>query len=159
MIVKPQTSDLIFSLTDLQALADYVKFRLFATVAEPADEASAWNLGVRQFVGKLTTLQYIPAAIDFWDSRLAAKTTTGTNEVVTYRDQREGLFKLYDTLTKEVAQDSIDLGFTFNVHGLLPAVSYGDNGRGILLTPDPMDYPTMDSDAVLVPDLWWRIDP
>jgi hypothetical protein len=160
MIVKPSGADLLFSASDLQALANYVKFRLFSTSVSEGDEESAWNLGVRQFIGKLTTLQYIPAAIDYWDSRLATKNTTGTNEVITYRDHRDGLLNLYDSLTKEVKEDSIELGFSTKVHGLLPGVSYGDGGRGILVTPDPMDWPQLRTteEIILFDGVHWTVN-
>lgn len=148
MIVVPTDTSRLFATTDLQALADYVKYRLFATVVTESDESIVFNPAQSQFLGKLTTLQFIPAAVDFWDSRLASLVSTGTNEEVQYRDHRDGLLKLWEILSKEVKQDAQLFGYQLSRSGLLPAVSYGDNGRGILITPDPMDFPPLDEPQI-----------
>lgn len=129
----------LMTTSDVQSMADYSKFRYFASsyVAEAA-EASQYDPAQLQFLAKVTTLQFIPAALDFWGSQLASKTTTGTNEVVAYRDQREFLWKLYEQLAKEVEED-----FEVVIGGggqILPRVSYYDNGRNILITEDPQDF-------------------
>lgn len=141
MISVTLESQRLFSTVDLQALADYVKFRLFATVVTEAEEATAYNPMQKQFIGKLTTLQFIPAAIDFWDSKLASKRTTGTSEVVQYRDNRQGLVELFEMLSKQVKDDAVELGVTHTTNSWLPGITYGDNGRGILITEDPQDFP------------------
>lgn len=149
----------LFATSDLQALADYVKFRLFATVVTESEESTAFNPFERQFIGKLTTLQFIPAAIDYWDTRLAAKTTTGTNEVIQFRDHRKGLINLFEVLSEEVKKDSDELGFTFKLGTLVPKVTYGDNGRGILITEDPSTFPEPFGTAPTWLDLLpWRVD-
>jgi cell fate (sporulation/competence/biofilm development) regulator YlbF (YheA/YmcA/DUF963 family) len=152
-----------FTTSDLQALADYVKFRLFSTVVDESQEATAYNPHVRQFLGKLTTIQYIPAAIDYWDAQLASKTITGTNEVAAYRDHREGLIHLLEELSRQVADEWLELapeyGFTISRSTMVPRVSYGDNGRGVLITPDPQEFPAMDSYEASPSDwLPWRVN-
>ncbi len=137
-----QSGMVLYSTSDVQALADYVKFRLFSTVVAAGAESSFYDPRVVGFLGKVTTLQFLPAAIDFWGTQLESKQTTGTNESLTYRDNIESLWRLFDELTAEVAKEADDLGFTIlGVKGLIPRVSYGDNGRGILITPDPQDFP------------------
>jgi len=132
--------------TDLQGLADYVKFRLFATVVEAIAEATVYDPLLLDFVGKLTTLQFIPAAVDYWGDQLLQETTTGTSEVISYPDRRDGLWKIFDELRAEVQQqeDSMSCTYGFQIYGScvnIPDVSYGDGGRGVLRTADPMDYP------------------
>lgn len=145
-----------FATSDLQALADYVKYRLFSTVVSEADEATLYNPHVRQFLGKLTTIQFIPAAIDYWDAQLASKSVTGTNEVAAYRDHRQGLIDLLEELTRQVeieySEIAPEYGFTIHKRTLIPQVTYGDNGRGILITPDPQKFPPMEGTSGLP---WW----
>jgi hypothetical protein len=128
----------LFATGDLQALADYVKFKLFATVVSEQDEALIYDPVLRQFIGKLTTIQFIPAAIDFWDSQLAQKNTTGTAEVITYRDHLAGLKHLFDELSQQVAEESLQLGLA--KPRLTPSVSYGDGEQRVLVTPDPQTF-------------------
>jgi hypothetical protein len=149
MLIVPNTERL-FATSDLQALADYIKYRLFSTVVDESEEAILFHPAQSQFLGKLTTLQFIPAAVDFWDSRLASIVSTGTGEVANYRDHRDGLLKLWEILNREVLQDAAIFGFNLRKAGLTPKVTYGDNGRGILITPDPQCFPKQYST-----EKWW----
>ena len=150
----------LFSATDLQALADFVKFRLFGTVVPEADEATQYGDILLTFLGKLTTLQYIPAAIDYWDSRLASEVVPG--EVQQFRDHLSGLQALFKMLSDEVAADWAIIGPALGYQSKksrLPAVSSGDNGRGILVTPDPMKWQPLDATTPSYLDLLpWRVD-
>lgn len=148
----------LFATSDLQALADYVKYKLFSTVVAEASEASIYNPVMQQFLGKLTTLQFIPAAVDYWDSTLESKTTTGTDEVIELRDHSEDLWKLFDILAAQVKEDFIELGIALKP-SLIPQVSYGDNGRGILKTLDPYDFPGMNEEYKITDLLPWRVSP
>lgn len=163
MVEVTSPSARYFTTSDLQALADYVKFRLFSTVVNEGAEATLYNPMLRQFLGKLTTIQFIPAAIDYWDSQLASKTTTGTSEVLSFRDHREGLITLLEELTRQVEEEFIELapeyGFTITKRTLIPKVSYGDNGRGILRTPDPATFPRLQEREYDALDwLPWRVE-
>lgn len=140
MLIAP-TDNRLFATGDLQALADYVKFKLFSTTINPEDEAMLFNPQEVQFLGKLTTIQFIPAAVDYWDGQLSSLVATGTGEVQNFRDHRDGLLKLWDILTKEVLQEASIFGLTLKKIGLLPGVTYGDNGKKILITPDPEKFP------------------
>jgi hypothetical protein len=140
MLIAPSDNRL-FATSDLQALADYVKYRLFSTSIPESQETSVFNPYEAQFLGKLTTLQFIPAAVDYWDSQLSSIVATGTGEVANFRDHRDGLLKLWEILSREVLKDAALLGFTLKKIGLIPAVTYGDNGRKILITPDPQCFP------------------
>jgi len=140
MLIAP-SDDRVFATGDLQALADFVKFKLFSTSVAENLEATTFNPYEAQFLGKLTTIQFIPAAVDYWDSQLANIVATGTAEVVNFRDHRDGLLKLWDILSKEVLEDAAVLGFSLKKIGLLPGVSYGDGDKDVLLTPDPNCFP------------------
>ena len=131
-----------YSPDDLQALVDYSQYRLFNTVAAVAAESSVYNLKEQRLLGIVSTLQFIPAAIDFWSDKLASTSTTGTSESDSWFDHRPDLWKIFDRLTAEAALLSADLGVNVNaVRGVVPRVSYGDNGRDILITSDPQDFP------------------
>lgn len=142
-ILIADTSNRLFSTVDLQALADYVKFRLFSTVVSETDETLYYSPEQNLFLGKLTTLQFIPAAIDYWDSQLSSLVATGTGEVQNFRDHLNGLVKIWERLSQEVLIDAKTLGYSLRKAGLLPGISHGDNGRGLLITPDPQDFPPL----------------
>lgn len=129
-----------YGASELQALANYVQFRLYATTPGSAQEAAVWDPKETELLGMLTTLQFIPAAIDFWGDQLSSESTTGTNENVSYFDRRPDLWRVY----ARIAEDALILGTemdlpVYAIKAVVPQVSYGDNGRGILITADPMD--------------------
>jgi len=131
-----------YSATELQGLADSVQFRLFTTIAGVTNEASVYTSKEIDLLGTITTMQFIPAAIDYWGDALASESTTGTHENVSYFDRRPELWKIYELLAAQAEDLADDLGVNITTaKTMLPRVSYGDNGRGILLTPDPQDFP------------------
>lgn len=136
------TNSYDYTLDDLQTLADYVQFRYFATVPGGPTEAAVWNPLQAEFLGIMTTLEFIPAAIDYWGDQIESQRTNPTDESVSYFDRRTDLWKVYDRLTKKAENLAPEVGVTVNkVKGLIPQVSYGDNGRGILVTNNPEDFP------------------
>jgi hypothetical protein len=150
-------TNLYYGEQELQGLADFVKFRLFGTAVNATLEDS-YDPMLANFIGKLTTLQFIPAAIDFWGDQLLQENTTGTNESVMYPDRRDGLLKIFDEIRAEVKETYPEMTglYGFIVYGggeLIPSVSYGDMGRGVLLTKDPMKFPPADNWARRCRDL------
>jgi len=130
---------------ELQSLADYVKFRLFNTVVAEASEAVIYDIQEQRLLGILTTLQFIPAAIDYWSDQLSSTTTTGTNESDSFFDHRPDLWKIFDRLTAEASALGTEIGINiYAARGVVPRVSYGDNGRNILITEDPQNWLAMD---------------
>lgn len=122
----------------LQSLADYVKFRLYNTVVAEASEAVIYNPTEQRLLGILTTLQFIPAAVDYWSDTYASVATNPTSESVSYFDHRNDLWKIFDRLTVEAQAIAPDAGVNiYAARAVVPRVSYGDNGRDILITPDP----------------------
>jgi hypothetical protein len=133
-----------YSPADLQSLADFVKFRLYNTVVAEATEALAYNVKEQRLLGILTTIQFIPAAVDYWSDQLSSTSTTGTNESDSFFDHRPDLWKIFDRLTLEAQALATDLGIgLYAARGVIPQVSYGDNGRNILITEDPELWPPM----------------
>lgn len=129
-------------ITELQAIADYVKFRIFSTSVASASEAAVYNLEQIQLLGILTTLQFIPPAVDYWGAaQLDSESLQDPDENRQYRDPRKELWNIFEKLVAEAQDLGSDLGIgVLGAKGVIPKISYGDNGRGILLTPDPLDY-------------------
>lgn len=123
-----------YSLQELQAIAEWAQFRLFATVANVDDEATVYDRNERQLLGVVTTLNFIPAAVEYWGEQLAVQGTRGTDEAVTYRDPRPDLWKLFATLKEEARA----LGM-IDTLGVIPKVGYGD--ESIFVTSDPECWP------------------
>lgn len=135
-----------YDLATLQNIANSAQYRLYATVAGVTQEASVFNPKELELLGVVTTLQFIPAAIDYWGDALQSQNTSGTNEDVSYFDRRPDLWKVWDKLAQRASELSEDLGVNLTrLRAILPQVSYGDNGRGILVTPDPNDFPLQSS--------------
>jgi len=147
-----------YGATELQALADYVKYRLFATSIVESDEATVLNPVKLRLAGILTTLNFIPAAIDYWGDQLISETTTGTNENVTWPDRREGLWQLFDKLAKEAEILAPVAGVTLNQLAY-PRVSQGDNGRGLLITEDPHTFEPAYAKASVRDLIPWQTEP
>lgn len=138
-----------YNATDLQALADTVQFRLFATVSGATLEDSVFTRTELDLLGTVTTLQFIPAAIDYWGDVLQSEGTSGTEENVTFFDRRPELWRVYDVLAQHAAELAVETGINVKkIKTMLPQVTYGDNGRGILVTPDPNCFDRQYSDVV-----------
>lgn len=135
------TNSYDYNISNLQALADFVQFRLFATVPGADNEATLWNYNERELLGIVTTMQFIPGAVDFWGDHLASQSTAPTQEDVAWFDHRPDLWRTYDRLAAQAAILAPVVGVNLkSVRNMLPLVSYGDNGRNILRTPDPLDF-------------------
>jgi hypothetical protein len=131
-----------YSPEDLQSLADFVKFRLYNTVVAEASEAVAYDVRQQRLLGILTTLQFIPAAVDYWSDRYASVSTSPTSENVSWFDHRPDLWKIFDRLTLAAQELGTEIGVNiYAARGVVPKVSYGDNGRNILITTDPETFP------------------
>lgn len=131
-----------YSLTLLQDLADFVKYRLFSTVVEEGDEGSTYNRKEVELLGILTTLQFIPAAVDYWGSQIASQGAGNVGENESFFDRRADLWKIFGQLQAEAAELSQELGLFYKA-AKLPGVSYGDNGRDVLVTADPECFPPL----------------
>lgn len=139
-----------YELTDLQNIAEGTQFRLYATIAGATLEDSVFTRNQVELLGVLTTMQFIPAAIDYWGDQLQSQNTSGTNEDVSYFDRRPDLWKVWERLAARAAElaEEEQVNLT-KMRAILPRVSYGDNGRNVLVTPDPELFPLPYSDRRL----------
>src|SRR3972149_4515246 len=128
-----------YSQEDLQQLNEYVQFRVYSTVVTEASEAAVYNPNQLQYLGILTTLQFIPAAVDFWGDAYVSESANSASSTksVGYFDHRSDLWKIFDRLVLEADDLATKLGVVKNY---IPRVTYGDNGREILITSDPQDF-------------------
>jgi hypothetical protein len=129
-----------YSLDLLQDLAEFVQYRLFSTVVDQDDEDTKYNLKERELIGVITTLNFIPAAVDYWGDQISSQAASGVNETETFFDRRTDLWKIFAQLQAEASELSQELG-VFSKVANLPGVSYGDNNRGVLITEDPQLFP------------------
>jgi hypothetical protein len=155
------------SAEDMQAIADYVKLRLLGDPVVPEeDEAETYDPRLCEFVGKLTTLRVIPAAIDYWGRQVISESTTGTSEVMSFPERRDQLWKIFEQLQRQVAAEWDEVGIPLpGGPSALPRVSYGDNGRGVLITNDVYEtmtsplLPRRVSDLVALRGVWQAGEP
>ena len=131
-----------FSLDQLQDLSEFVQYRLFSTIVDVVDETTLYNPKERELLGTITTLNFIPAAVDYWGDKLASQTAQGVNESQAYFDRRPDLWKIFAELQEKSYELSAELG-VFSKVANLPGVSYGDNDRGVLITEDPTRWPKL----------------
>lgn len=145
-----------YGVTQLQSLANFVQFRLFSTVAGESNEATVYDYKRLELLGMLTTMQFIPAAVDYWGDQINSEVASGTRETVLYFDRRKELWNVFKRLEQEARQLAIEIGVSVGVGAIVPKVSYGDNGRNILLTQDPQDWPAAYETTTLQDLLPWR---
>jgi len=148
-----------YGITQLQDLADYVQYRLFSTVVGATNEASVWNLKQRHFLGLITTLNFIPAAVDFWGDQLDSEAIVGPSESATYRDPRPDLWKIFAAAKEEAAILAQEVGIGFGASKtVIPSVSYYDNDSGLLTTSNPYDFPSeFESPSLWDQALIWKL--
>lgn len=150
MIGKSGETD-YYSLDELNSLIDYVTFKLQATIIAATEQGTVLDPTMREFLGKVATLKFIPAAMDYWLDQYQQIMLQGTHETQSFPARLQHLREIYQTLAYDVEKEFETL---FGGEMLMPQVSYGDNGRGVLLTPDPQIWPqpkTNQFDRTLLP--------
>jgi hypothetical protein len=105
----PQTWDAlarasIFGSELLTLTSDAVKYRLWSTVAEPADEYAFYGPLGCMMAGKWIAIQVIPAGADYWSDQLTSETTSGTNETISYPDRINSLWRIHARLLQEMKE-------------------------------------------------------
>jgi hypothetical protein len=144
-----------YEVSDLQNIAEGTQYRLYATIAGVTQEASVFSRNQIELLGVITTMQFIPAAIDYWGDQLQSQGTSGTNEDVSYFDRRPDLWKVWERLAARAGELAEEEGVNLvRLRAIIPRVSYGDNGRNILVTPDPMQFPLQHADRRLGDAVW-----
>lgn len=139
-MIGPSASTSFYSLSDLQTLVIYVQEKLFATHADVTAEASVWTPLQLEFIGKVATVKFIPAAIDYWMDQQEQVQTTGTNETESFPARLAHLREVQRELMEDVAAEAPWV-LPSTEASTEPQVSYYDNGRGILDSPDPRAFP------------------
>lgn len=144
MITRATENSSDYTIDDLQAIANYVQFRFLATIAGSTSEAAVYDPRLLEWLGKVTTVKFIPAAIDYWMDQQETVQTTGSNETESFAARLGHLRELYAEMSADVAEEYLELIGIYPLQGKkghVPLVSYDDNGRGILRTPDPQCEP------------------
>lgn len=123
----------------LQMKVDIAKLSLLGTEISVEDEASL-DIRVQSYIAKIAVINVIPAGKDYWAAMAVSKSTTGTDETVSYPDRIEMLEQLHDQLVQEIAADRDDISEIIDLPTIrrsnsVPAVSDGtDEGY---ITPNP----------------------
>ena len=129
----------VFGSAFIASKEQYVKFRLFGTVANPQDENSFYNPVVQEYAGKIFALAMIGPGIDYWGNQTISVSLKGTDETVSYADRVKMLIELQKRLAAEASE-------------LLPLVEHAINlvpftkafakvsPPGEDMTPDPQKF-------------------
>lgn len=88
----------------LQERIEAVKLNLFASPVAVEDEID-YDVRVIEFAAKLVAIQVIPAGVDYWGAQFQSVVAQGTQESVSYPDRIAALWKIYERLQIQVAQD------------------------------------------------------
>jgi len=138
-MIGPSEASSYYSLSDLQAIVVYVQERLFATHADMTAEAAVWSPLQLEFIGKVATVKFIPAAIDYWMDQQEQVTTTGTNETETFANRLSHLREVQKELLEDIAQEAPYVLPQY-LASTEVKVSYYDDDLQILITPDPQQF-------------------
>lgn len=128
-----------FGPTMLQDRVERAKYEVLGTAAPIEGAEGALSEDLKEFIAKKSAVKLIPAGIEFWLNQPITKTTTGTNEVVSYESRVTQLRLLLETLQKEILADEPLLNPPMLTKGGYPAVSDGQSD--ILVTVNPHDIP------------------
>ncbi len=123
----------------LQNKVEIAKLSLLG-VEIPVDDENNLDIRVAAYIAKIAVLSVIPAGKDYWAAMAVSKTTTGTDESVSYPDRIDMLEQLHDQLVDEIAKDRDDISELIDLPSIrrsnsVPSVSDGtDEGY---ITPNP----------------------
>lgn len=129
-----------YGITDLYQISNLQQFKLFGTFTDISSESTVYDPIEVQLLGVLTTLGFIPAAVDYWGDQIVSQNLQGTSESNSFLDRRKDLWNIFEQLVKEASDLAQSAGISLTA-AIIPKVSYGDNGRNILITPDPECFP------------------
>jgi hypothetical protein len=80
------------------------KIEIFNAAVPVANEVT-YDIRVQKYIARVTALDLIPAAIDYWMNQRQSFSTTGTSENASYPNRIEALKNLAADLTARVAKD------------------------------------------------------
>lgn len=124
----------------IQQKIDLSKFRLFSTSVSAQYEATTYNPLVLDFLAKKSTIEIIPSAVDFWMDSPQVVNTTGTDEVVSYPDRIDALWRIYERLSIEVEKLEAEVlsDIPTTIRRGIPAAT--DTRSEDMITSDPQDW-------------------
>jgi hypothetical protein len=126
----------------LQERVEAVKLNLFGE-AISVDDESTYDIRIVEFAAKLVAIQVIPAGVDYWGSQQQSFVAQGTQETASYPDRIAALWKIYERLQIQIAQDRPIIDEILDVSTLGRAITdVPDVSGGIeegFLTPVPSD--------------------
>lgn len=146
-----------YGVTDLYQISQLQQFKLFGTYTTVDNESTVYTPIEVELLGVLTTMSFIPAAVDFWGDQIISQNLTGTRESNAYLDRRQELWSIYDKLVAEAAELANSAGVAIKT-AIIPNVSYGDNGRNILTTLDPACFPPIFDTSGNIYETWLWTD-
>jgi baseplate upper protein BppU len=124
----------------LQGRIEAIKLRLFNADVAVEDEA-ALDLRVQEYIAKLACLEVIPTGVDYWLNQYqSVAITSGTNEVTTYPNRIEALWKIYEKLLAQVKADQSYIDVIIGIPQTRPRSSVPGTSPGIdegFVTPNP----------------------
>ena len=88
----------------LQERIEVVKLSLFG-IPIAVDDESDYDIRIIEFAAKLVAIQVIPAGVDYWGAQHTSFIAQGTQESATYPDRIAALWKIYERLQIQIAQD------------------------------------------------------
>lgn len=105
----PETWDALASSTFfgeplLESKGKFVKFLLFGTVIDTAQEAVLYNPLVLEYAAKGLAISVIPGAADYYANQIQTVTSTGTNETRSYPDRIASLWRIHARLLIEMTE-------------------------------------------------------
>jgi hypothetical protein len=107
----------------LQGHIETTKLRVYNAVVL-VDEEEDIDIRVQDYIAKLACLQVIPAGVDYWMNQFqSVAVTAGTNEVTSYPNRVEALWKVYERILIETKQDQAEIDAIIGVSKTRPRSS------------------------------------
>lgn len=129
----------------LQDKIEIIKLRVFGSIVTVDDEIT-YDIRIINFIAKLSAIEIIPGAVDYWMNQHQTVTTQGTQEMVSYTDRIDALWKVYERLVADVASERATIEALLGVTQIMPnthtpAFSEGkEEGFKTPLSSDFFDY-------------------
>jgi len=130
----------------LQAQANYVQYRLFATVAGATQEGEIYDPLELDFMSKLVSLRVLPAAVDTvggsggtTSTEIVLQTRTERRTVTSPSDRAKSYWDSYEAIRKSLVADMVILRHKFvawgKLTGIVPAII--PPADELFITPSP----------------------
>lgn len=128
----------------IQARIESVKRNLFGATVSVSEEDD-YDIRVQHFAAKLAAIDLIPAGVDYWMDQRIMISATGTNETTSYPDRIAALWKVYERLTIQVAQERPEIEILLNtvstnIEGVPGVTDGAGTGEREFKTPHSKDF-------------------